>query len=129
MEGLLAEVDAVQQAARNAVSAGITGNELFEAAEASRQECRHGSSMKFVAHGMGLVSHEAPRLSDKAGVPYPAGYASRALEPGMVLSLETDLIDDSIGFVKLEDTVIVRKDGNDAFGDGLRGWNVPARYQ
>ena len=41
----------------------------------------------------------------------------------MVLSVETDLCDPEIGFVKLEDTIIVTEDGYEAVGDRLRGWN------
>ena len=44
----------------------------------------------------------------------------------MVLSLETQLYDDRVGFVKLEDTVAVTESGCEAFGDAGRGWNVPA---
>ena len=40
----------------------------------------------------------------------------------MVLSIETDLKYDGVGFVKLEDTVIVRENGYEAFGDNIRDW-------
>ena len=72
---------------------------------------------------MGIVSHEAPWLTDKAPVPYPAYHAERELEAGMVLSIETTLKHERRGFVKLEDTVAVTGDGYEAFGDGGRGWN------
>jgi Xaa-Pro aminopeptidase len=127
MQELLAEIDAVQVAAREAIRAGSTGREMYEAADASRADCPHGSEITFVGHGMGLVSHEAPRLSETAGPPYPATHRDRRLEPGMVLSLETQLYDDRVGFVKLEDTVVVTESGCEAFGDAGRGWNVPAK--
>ena len=72
---------------------------------------------------MGSVSHEAPWLTDKGPVPYPAYHAGRELEAGMVLSIETTLKHERRGFVKLEDTVAVTGDGYEAFGDGGRGWN------
>jgi Xaa-Pro aminopeptidase len=42
----------------------------------------------------------------------------------MVLSIETHVADLAIGFVKLEDTVIVTPDGHEAAGDRARGWNA-----
>ena len=44
----------------------------------------------------------------------------------MVLSVETDLRDPDVGFVKLEDTIVVTEDGYEPLGDRLRGWNTPA---
>jgi Xaa-Pro aminopeptidase len=41
----------------------------------------------------------------------------------MVLSIETTLPHPRRGFIKLEDTLVVTKDGWEAFGDGGRGWN------
>ncbi len=124
MEELLAQVDAVQQAARGRVRAGATGAEVYEAALARQAECPDGANMSFVAHGMGLIPHEVPYLTDTRTVPYPAIHRHRPFEPGMVLSIETDLSDPEVGFVKLEDTVAVTDTGADAFGDRGRGWNV-----
>ena len=61
----------------------------------------------FLAHGMGLVSHEAPRLTNSGPVPYDAYDADRPLETGMVISVETTLQHPRRGFIKLEDTVVV----------------------
>ena len=121
--GLLAQIDTVQQAARTAIAAGRPGAGLFEAAEAARTDLPDSARIDFVAHGMGLISHEAPRLTASGPVPYAADHANRPLEAGMVLSVETDLRDPEIGFVKLEDTIIVTEDGYEAVGDRLRGWN------
>ena len=63
----------------------------------------------FLAHGMGLVSHEAPRLTNSGPVPYDAYDADRPLETGMVVSVETTLAHPNRGFIKLEDTVIVTR--------------------
>ena len=56
---------------------------------------------------MGLVSHEAPRLTNRGPVPYDADDADRPLEAGMVVSVETTLLHPTRGFIKLEDTVVV----------------------
>ena len=42
----------------------------------------------------------------------------------MVLSVETDLKSPEVGFVKLEDTIVVTEDGWEAYGDSERGWTV-----
>jgi Xaa-Pro aminopeptidase len=120
---LLAQVDAVQQAARTAIAAGRRGGDLFAAAEAAKAGCPDAAALDFLAHGMGLISHEAPRLTASGPVPYPADHAERPLEAGMVLSVETDLRDPDLGFVKLEDTIVVTEDGYEALGDRLRGFS------
>ena len=56
---------------------------------------------------MGLITHEAPRLTGEGPVPYPADDADRPLEAGMVVSIETTLPHPKRGYVKLEDTVAV----------------------
>jgi Xaa-Pro aminopeptidase len=88
------------------------------------ESCPHQKDMHFVAHGMGLIAHEAPRLTATGPIPYPDKHANRPLESGMVLSIETHLKHPDVGFVKLEDTVAVTDSGCEAFGDWGRGWNV-----
>ncbi len=63
--------------------------------------------MGFLTHGTGLVTHEAPRMTATGSPPYPATHARRALEAGMVISIETHVADPALGFIKLEDTVLV----------------------
>jgi Xaa-Pro aminopeptidase len=124
MRELLAEVDAIQRAARGPVRPGAIGAEIYEAALAEKQRCAHGDLAVFVAHGMGLVSHEAPRLTDSGPIRYPASHRNRPLEAGMVLSIETDLKAPGVGFIKLEDTVVVTPAGHEAYGDEARDWIV-----
>jgi Xaa-Pro aminopeptidase len=124
MTEALEEVDAVQQAARSAVRPGALGGEIYAAADRQLSRSPHREHMRFVAHGMGLITHEAPRLTDRAVAPYPATHSALPLEPGMVLSIETHIADSGLGFVKLEDTIFVTGDGCEAQGDSRRGWNV-----
>jgi len=124
MKEALDEVARVQAAARGAVRGGAEGAEIYEAAQRQVAAAAHREQIRFVAHGIGLIAHEAPRLTDRAGVPYPATHASRPLEAGMVLSIETHIADPNLGFVKLEDTLIVTEDGYEAPGDVGRGWNL-----
>ena len=74
---------------------------------------------------MGLVTHEAPRLTDKAPQRYPGYDADLPLQSGMVISIETTMLHPRRGFIKLEDTVAVTDDGWVGFGDSIRGWNRP----
>lgn len=120
---LLGEVEEVQQAARRPIRAGAPGREIYDAAEPVVARSRHAGRVRFVAHGMGLISHEAPRLTATGPVPYPADDADRPLRAGMVLSVETTLLHPRRGFIKLEDTVAVTQTGCEGFGDGGRGWN------
>lgn len=123
---LLAEIEAVQEAARVPVRAGARGGDIFAAAEKALAGCPHASDLTFVAHGMGLITHEAPRMTATGPVPYPADHAELPLQPGMVLSIETWAEHEQAGFIKLEDTLIVTADGWEAPGDTGRGYNIPA---
>lgn len=61
-----------------------------------------GAHGRFVAHDVGMVSHEPPDI--EAG-------SARPLEPGMVLSLETEFRKDGVGHVKFEDSVAITATG------------------
>jgi Xaa-Pro aminopeptidase len=122
MRDLLAEVDAVQMAARKAVRAGALGGGVFEAALAEQARCPHAKEIVFLAHGMGLVQHEAPHLTGTGFVPYPGTHEKKPLEAGMVLSIETEVKNPEVGYVKLEDTIAVTGDGWEALGDSAREW-------
>lgn len=123
LEDLLAEVDAIQQAAFRAVRAGAAGGAVYEAAEAALRQAPHRQHIDFLAHGMGLVSHEVPHLTATGPIPYAAEDAGRPLQANMVLSIETTLPHPQRGFIKLEDTVVVRPEGFEILGDRGRGWN------
>ena len=111
LKDLLAEVDAIQQAARRPIRNGARGGDVYAAVEPLTRGSPHGNSLEFVAHGMGLISHEAPRLTNRAPVPYPAYDADLPLQKGMVLSIETTILHPRRGFIKLEDTVAVTEGG------------------
>lgn len=124
LQDLLAEVETIQQAARKPICAGARGGDVIDAGEAAKESSESRQMMHFVAHGMGLVSHEAPRLTSSGPVPYPGVDADRPLEAGMVISIETTLPHASRGFIKLEDTVLVTESGWEGLGDHHRGWNI-----
>jgi Xaa-Pro aminopeptidase len=123
LEDLLGEIEDIQRAAMKPIRSGAMGSEIYAAGEALVQKSKHHNHMHFLAHGMGLVSHEAPRLTNRGPVPYDAYDADRPLESGMVVSVETTLQHPKRGFIKLEDTVVVTDKGFDIYGEGARGWN------
>src|SRR5215207_5627371 len=123
LEDLLAEIEDIQRAAMKVMRPGTMGGDIHAAAEALLAKSKHHNHTHFLAHGMGLVSHEAPRLTASGPVPYDAYDATRPLETGMVVSVETTLMHPKRGFIKLEDTIAVTDNGYEIYGEGARGWN------
>jgi Xaa-Pro aminopeptidase len=124
LHDLLHEIEEIQQAARGAISPGARGGDIIAAGEEAVRRAPHGNVLDYTAHGSGLVSHEAPRLTGRGPVPYAPYDADRPLQPGMVISIETAMLHPSRGYIKLEDTLIVTEDGWEAPGDIARGWNM-----
>jgi Xaa-Pro aminopeptidase len=120
---LLVEIESIQRAAMKPIRPGAMGREIYAAAKPLVSKSKHHNHLEFLGHGMGLVSHEAPRLTDRGPVPYPATDADLPLEAGEVISVETTLLHPTRGFIKLEDTVVVTDAGHEVYGEGARGWN------
>jgi Xaa-Pro dipeptidase len=123
LEDLLAEIEAVQQAAFSKVAPGALGGDLIAVGQAELARQPHDNCTDFFAHGMGLISHEAPFLMTNHPVAYEGVDAGNPLEEGMVISIETTMLHPQRGFIKLEDTVAVTADGFELFGEEGRGWN------
>ena len=64
-----AEIEAVQRAAFAAVRPARMGGDIYAAAERQLAQIKQRDCTDFLAHGMGLVSHEAPRLTAKGPSP------------------------------------------------------------
>jgi len=123
LEDLLGEIETIQRAAFKPIKAGAMGGDIYAAGEALVAKSKQHNNLDFLAHGMGLVSHEAPHLTNHGPVPYTDEDARRPLEAGMVISVETTLKHPTRGFIKLEDTIAVTDGGFEIFGEGGRGWN------
>ncbi len=71
LEDLLAEIDGIQRDAFKAIKPGAIGSEIYAGAKPTLDKSKHHNHIDFLAHGMGLVSHERPRLTNRGPVPYP----------------------------------------------------------
>lgn len=120
---ILGFVEEVQQAVRKPIRPGSRGGDICDVAERLLGKSPHKAYSHFMAHGMGLVTHEAPRLMNYPRMSYTGYDMERPLEPGMAISIETTVQHRKRGFIKLEDTILVTATGYEAVGDGGRGWN------
>ena len=59
-----------------------------------------------LGHGIGLEIHEFPRVSSKQD-------EKAVFKPGMIVTLEPGLYDPKLGGVRLENDVLITKDGNE----------------
>ena len=120
----LAEIVSVQCAALAVMKPGTLGVAIFESAAAEQARCPHGPEMFFTAHGIGLNPHEAPRLTGFGFDAGPGNYEHRALVPGMVISVETQMKAPLTGFLKIEESVAITQSGFEPFATVGRDWNV-----
>jgi Xaa-Pro aminopeptidase len=123
LDELLGFIEQVQQRSRKPIRAGARGGDICAAAEALLARSPHRTYTNFQAHGMGLVTHEAPRLMHNPRNSYTGYDMELPLESGMAISIETTMNHPTRGFIKLEDTVLVTGASYEAVGDTGRGWN------
>jgi Xaa-Pro dipeptidase len=105
----------VQAAARKAIRAGVPCRDVLHVGEETARAYPFGRFARFVVHSIGMVSYEEPEFTRDS---------ARKLEPGMVLSVETDYLHPEVGHVKIEDAVIVGRDGCEGLGDVGREWQI-----
>ena len=120
LQDLLGEVEAVQQAAFSKVRAGAPGGDMIAHAQGVLRRSKVAAFTDF-AHGMGLITHEAPFLMTNHPVTYEGGRPSRSRPAWLFRSRQRCFT--RRGFIKLEDTLAVTADGYEMFGQGSRGWN------
>jgi Xaa-Pro aminopeptidase len=105
----------VQDHVRGLLRAGLPCNQLLLEGERAVRDHRFAPHGRFVAHGIGMVSHEQPEITSTN---------PRPLEAGMVLSIETEFIHPDVGHVKIEDAVAVTEGGCKGLGDLGREWHI-----
>jgi Xaa-Pro aminopeptidase len=86
-----------------AVRAGASCGDVDQAARAYIAKKGHGKHFGHnLGHGVGIQIHESPRLRPGA---------DEVLKPGMVVTVEPGIYLPGVGGVRIEDMVIVRRDG------------------
>ncbi len=94
---------AAQEAACRALCAGAVCREVDAVARDIIRDAGYGSFFGHgLGHGVGLEIHEPPRLNMQT---------EKALAPGMVVTLEPGVYLPGRGGVRIEDLVVVHKDG------------------
>ncbi len=104
-----------QARVRDAVSTGLPCRDLWRIGTDAVTRGPHGRYGRFLAHGLGMVSHEPPEVNENS---------EGTLETSMVVSIETEYLHPDAGHIKLEDTVVVTPTGQEGLGDVARDWCV-----
>lgn len=112
------QVNHVQSSLLAAMRAGVTGNDVYFAGDLAQAEMPASAEMFFTCHGIGLNQHEGPRLSEFGFDAGPGAYTDRPLRAGMVVSVETQLTNRTVGMVKIEDSVAVTDTGVELLAAG-----------
>ncbi|HKX19863.1 MAG TPA: Xaa-Pro peptidase family protein [bacterium] len=108
---------AAQTRVRAAVGPGVACGEVWRIGTEAVRTGPSAEYGRFLAHGLGMVSHEPPAVAEGE---------RRPLETGMVLSIETEFRHPDVGHIKLEDSVVVTPNGCEGLGDVARDWCVAA---
>ena len=103
-------------ACRGTIRAGARCAAVRERGIEAFRETGFADSGVFEVHGIGMVQQELPRFGPRE---------ERALEAGMVVSVECDVRRPEAGHVKIEDAVAVTEAGCEGLGDlGREGWTI-----
>jgi Xaa-Pro aminopeptidase len=110
-------VQQAQQAALDAVRPGPTGKEVDAVARDIIDAAGHAEHFGHgLGHGVGLAVHESPRLSRRGG--------DATLEAGNVVTVEPGVyVPGQLG-VRIEDLVVVTRDGHDVLSTLPKGLQV-----
>ncbi|MCS7238750.1 MAG: Xaa-Pro peptidase family protein [Thermoguttaceae bacterium] len=96
---------AAQQAAIEVIRPGVPASEVDKAARTVIAAARLGKYFNHgLGHGVGLQVHERPRLSPTS---------QDILQPGMVVTVEPGVYLPDFGGVRIEDDVLVTRDGHE----------------
>jgi Xaa-Pro aminopeptidase len=96
---------------------GAGARDIQKHADAYLASSRFGDIGKFIGHGIGLVHHEDPVVSLAS---------DHVLQTGMVLSIEMEYRHSEIGHIKVEELVVITKDGNELITPNGEKWTIAA---
>lgn len=112
----------LREAQERGVSAVKPGNTNLDAGKASRDFLREngisGDYIKGRGHGIGLEIHEDPKIPPKGDEKV------YELEPGMVFTVEPGIYIDGEFGIRIEDVVLVTKEGCERLNKTERNWKT-----
>ncbi len=111
------ECQSIIDAVRETIRPDVPVNSVLAMGRLAAERTKHARYCRFVVHGTGMVPHEQPYFSPDE---------RRPLEPGMVISIETDFLHPDTGHLKIEESVVVTGSGCDELGRLSREWYVPS---
>ncbi len=105
-----------QLAGIGAICAGVSCREVDLAARKIIDDAGYGKYFGHaLGHGVGLAVHEDPRLSSRS---------RKKLRSGMVVTVEPGIYIPGWGGIRLENMVVVRKDGAEVLNEDTTGLNL-----
>jgi Xaa-Pro aminopeptidase len=112
-----------QLAGLEAIRAGVLPSVVDAAARGVLE--RHGLAEWFThssGHGVGIQIHESPRLGKHLGPNGPAKNEEAPLKAGMIVTMEPGVYMPGKFGIRIEDTVLVTKDGCDILTPTTKAW-------
>ena len=94
----------LEEAVLGALRPGVEAGTVQRTADAFLAEYPLGEHGKFIAHGIGMVHHEDPVVDE---------HSRDLLQEGMVLSIEMEFRHTEAGHVKIEEMVVITRDGSE----------------
>ncbi|MEX2114229.1 MAG: M24 family metallopeptidase, partial [Pirellulales bacterium] len=114
LERIYRVVLSAQEQAIAAIRPGRTCHDVDQVARSVIAKAGFGKQFGHgLGHGIGLEIHEAPRLAAKVDL---------KLEPGMVVTVEPGIYLPGFGGVRIEDDVLVTKDGGEVLTSVPKQW-------
>lgn len=119
LQAMYTAVSEAKAASLDALRPGMPTKELYEVSASVIR--KHGFDVgekgyiHSLGHGVGVSVHEAPSLAPQS---------DEVLEPGNVVTIEPGLYYPDIGGVRIEDTVVVTKDGHLNVTDHPERWII-----